>query len=39
MIEIGIDSFVPATIDPATGIITDPVNDMHRLLERMVWAD
>ena len=39
MIEIGIDSFAAATIDPETGAFTDPVKDMHRLLERMAFAD
>ncbi len=37
--EIGIDSFAAASIDPKTGNFTDPVKDMSRLLERMVFAD
>ncbi|MEM6379740.1 MAG: LLM class flavin-dependent oxidoreductase, partial [Bacteroidota bacterium] len=37
--EIGIDSFAAASIDPETGEVTDPVNDINRLLERMVHAD
>ncbi len=37
--EIGIDSFAAASIDPETGSFTDPVKDMSRLLERMVFAD
>ncbi|MCB9082228.1 MAG: LLM class flavin-dependent oxidoreductase, partial [Lewinellaceae bacterium] len=37
--EIGIDSFAAATIDPATGQYADPVKDLNRLLERMVYAD
>lgn len=39
MIEIGIDSFAAATIDPATGNFKDPAKDMEQLLERMVFAD
>ena len=35
--EIGIDSFAATTIDPQTGIATDPVQDISRLLERMKW--
>ncbi|MFT4737448.1 MAG: putative LLM family oxidoreductase [Paraglaciecola sp.] len=37
--EIGIDSFAGATIDPKTGQYEDPVKDMDQLLERMVFAD
>ncbi len=37
--NIGIDSFAAATIDPDTSLFTDPVKDMHLLLERMVFAD
>ena len=37
--EIGIDSFAAASIDGKTGNYTDPVNDLTRLLERMVHAD
>ncbi|MEM9326646.1 MAG: Atu2307/SP_0267 family LLM class monooxygenase [Bacteroidota bacterium] len=37
--EIGIDSFAAASIDPTTGSFSDPVQDMDRLLERMVFAD
>ena len=37
--EIGIDSFAAATIDQETDSFTDPVQDMDRLLERMVFAD
>jgi probable LLM family oxidoreductase len=37
--EIGIDSFAAASIDPVTGQVTDPVSDLNRLLERMVHAD
>lgn len=39
MIEIGIDSFAAATIDPKTGAFTDPAKDMARLLERIQFAD
>lgn len=39
MIEIGIDSFAAATIDPETGNFEDPAKDMEQLLERMVFAD
>lgn len=37
--EIGIDSFAAASIDPQTNQFTDPVNDLNRLMERMVHAD
>lgn len=37
--EIGIDSFAAATIDPETGIYTDPVQDINNLLERIQCAD
>lgn len=37
--EIGIDSFAGASIDPTTGKVTDPANDLSRLLERMEHAD
>lgn len=37
--EIGIDSFAAATLDPDTGTYTDPVKDLNRLIERMVFAD
>ncbi|MEM9053313.1 MAG: LLM class flavin-dependent oxidoreductase [Bacteroidota bacterium] len=37
--KIGIDSFAAATIDQETGSFTDPVKDMHRLLERIEFAD
>ncbi len=37
--EIGIDSFAAATIDPETGKFIDPVKDMDQLLERIVLAD
>ncbi|MEM1407038.1 MAG: Atu2307/SP_0267 family LLM class monooxygenase [Bacteroidota bacterium] len=37
--EIGIDSFAAATINPDTGSFSDPVKDVHELLERMVYAD
>lgn len=37
--EIGIDSFAATTIDPQTGIATDPAQDISRLLERIVFAD
>lgn len=37
--EIGIDSFAGATIDPETGKFSDPAKDMHQLLERIVFAD
>lgn len=39
MIEIGIDSFAAATIDPETGFFSDPVKDMNKLLDRIVFAD
>ena len=39
MIKIGIDSFAAATLDPDTGIFTDPSKDMSRLLERIEFAD
>lgn len=37
--EIGIDSFAATTIDPKTGIATDPAQDINQLLERIVFAD
>ena len=37
--EIGIDSFAAASIDPQTGAVTDPHKDIQRLLERIVFAD
>ena len=37
--EIGIDSFAGATIDPDTGQFIDPAKDMAQLLERMVFAE
>ena len=37
--EIGIDSFAGATLDPTTGAYTDPVKDMQELLTRMEFAD
>lgn len=37
--EIGIDSFAAATIDPKTGAFTDPVNDINNLLDRIAFAD
>ncbi|MEQ8238614.1 MAG: LLM class flavin-dependent oxidoreductase [Cyclobacteriaceae bacterium] len=37
--EIGIDSFAGASIDPSTGNYTDPAKDMHQLLDRMAFAD
>lgn len=37
--EIGIDSFAAASINPDTGVVTDPHKDIARLLERIVFAD
>lgn len=37
--EIGIDSFAGATIDPETGEFINPAQDMAELLERMVFAE
>lgn len=37
--EIGIDSFAGAHIDPETGKVLDPALEMEQLLERMVYAD
>jgi probable LLM family oxidoreductase len=37
--EIGIDSFAAATIDPKTNLVTNPADDLKKLLERMVHAD
>lgn len=37
--EIGIDSFAAATIDPETRKFSDPVKDMAQLLERIQFAD
>ncbi len=37
--EIGIDSFAAASIDKETGVFTNPVSDMERLLERISFAD
>ena len=37
--EIGIDSFAAATINPETGKFTDPVEDINKLLERICFAD
>ncbi|MEL6537727.1 MAG: LLM class flavin-dependent oxidoreductase [Bacteroidota bacterium] len=37
--EIGIDSFAGASVDKNSGKVTDPVQDMHRLLERIRLAD
>ncbi len=37
--EIGIDSFAAATLNPETGNFTDPVKDMNHLLERISYAD
>lgn len=39
MIEIGIDSFAAATIDPDTDLFSDPSKDMNQLLERIEFAD
>lgn len=39
MIEIGIDSFAAATIDPKTGSFSDPAKDLSQLLERIEFAD
>lgn len=37
--EIGIDSFAAATIDPVTNLYVDTVRDLSRLIDRMVHAD
>ncbi|MEM9339184.1 MAG: LLM class flavin-dependent oxidoreductase [Bacteroidota bacterium] len=37
--QVGIDSFAAATIDPTTGAFTDPVMDINRLLDRIAFAD
>lgn len=37
--EIGIDSFAAATINPETGNYTDPVKDINNLLIRIKYAD
>jgi probable LLM family oxidoreductase len=37
--EIGIDSFASATIDPNTNQVTNPAEDINKLLERIVHAD
>ncbi|MEM6643425.1 MAG: LLM class flavin-dependent oxidoreductase [Bacteroidota bacterium] len=37
--EIGIDSFAAATIDPDTDLFSDPSKDMNQLLERIEFAD
>lgn len=37
--EIGIDSFAAATINPETGNYTDPVKDIDNLLKRIKYAD
>ena len=37
--EIGIDSFAAATIDPETGGFANPVDDINRLLERIDYAE
>jgi len=39
MIEIGIDSFAAATVDPETGSFSDPVKDINQLLDRIEFAD
>jgi probable LLM family oxidoreductase len=37
--EIGIDSFASASIDPKTDQVTNPTEDINKLLERIVHAD
>lgn len=37
--EIGIDSFASATLNPETGEYENPVDDLERLLERITYAD
>lgn len=37
--EIGIDSFAGAHLEPETGQVLSPETDMQQLLERMVYAD
>lgn len=37
--EIGIDSFASASIDPTTDQFTNPAEDINKLLERIVHAD
>ncbi|MEO1654078.1 MAG: LLM class flavin-dependent oxidoreductase [Bacteroidota bacterium] len=37
--EIGIDSFASATLDPETAKVTDPVKDINLLIERICFAD
>lgn len=37
--EIGIDSFASATIDPNTGQVSDPARDINLLIERICFAD
>lgn len=37
--QIGIDSFAAATIDPTTNEFRDPVHDINQLLERIRFAD
>ncbi|MEM9897473.1 MAG: Atu2307/SP_0267 family LLM class monooxygenase [Bacteroidota bacterium] len=37
--EIGIDSFAAATLDPDSGSFTDPSKDISQLLDRIAFAD
>ena len=37
--EIGVDSFVAATLDPARGRAVDPARDLRHCLEAIVRAD
>ncbi|MEM7656435.1 MAG: LLM class flavin-dependent oxidoreductase [Bacteroidota bacterium] len=37
--EIGIDSFASAHLDPETGKVLEPAKEMELLLERMAYAD
>lgn len=37
--EIGVDSFVAATLDPATGRAVDPARDLRQWLEAIARAD
>lgn len=37
--EIGVDSFVAATFDPATGRAVDPARDLSQWLEAIAQAD
>ncbi|MEM6643233.1 MAG: Atu2307/SP_0267 family LLM class monooxygenase [Bacteroidota bacterium] len=37
--EIGIDSFAGASLEPETGAFIDPSKDMRQLLERIVFSD